>query len=177
MPVCTAYVRFRGQSGHDFLRRKCPLMTQSGHCTFRTCGGGTQSLRISHDRQPDHVCISFTRCGADRPRWCGEVATTEPMVRRPVETTGASHCTRGRCSLLYKGSLFTIPTASSGLVCVIGASSCSGACSLAADFIANLCFDQAQRARISAAAILSGANSETARPAASESIWSLRSTM
>ena len=69
---------------------------------------------------------------------------------------------------LYKGSLFTIPTASSGLVCVAGTSSCSGACLLAAEFIANLCFDQAQRARISAVAILSGANSETARPAASE---------
>jgi hypothetical protein len=28
---CTAHVRFRGQSGHGFLRCECPLMTQSGH--------------------------------------------------------------------------------------------------------------------------------------------------
>ena len=27
----TANVRFRGQSGHDLLRRTCPLLTQSGH--------------------------------------------------------------------------------------------------------------------------------------------------
>ena len=26
-----AHVRFRGQSGHGFSQRKCPLMTQSGH--------------------------------------------------------------------------------------------------------------------------------------------------
>ena len=25
-------VRFQGQSGHSFLHRTCPLMTQSGHC-------------------------------------------------------------------------------------------------------------------------------------------------
>jgi hypothetical protein len=28
---CTAHVRFRGESGHDLLRRECPLLTQSGH--------------------------------------------------------------------------------------------------------------------------------------------------
>ena len=31
IPSCTAHVRFRGQSGHGFLRRKCLLLTQSGH--------------------------------------------------------------------------------------------------------------------------------------------------
>jgi hypothetical protein len=31
IPSCTAHVRFRRQSGHDFLRCECPLMTQSGH--------------------------------------------------------------------------------------------------------------------------------------------------
>jgi ABC-type uncharacterized transport system substrate-binding protein len=31
IPSCTADVRFRGQSGHGFLRRKCLLLTQSGH--------------------------------------------------------------------------------------------------------------------------------------------------
>ena len=31
IPSCTAHVRFRGQSGHDLLQCKCPLMTQSGH--------------------------------------------------------------------------------------------------------------------------------------------------
>jgi hypothetical protein len=31
IPSCTARVRFRGQSGHDFLRRECLLLTQTGH--------------------------------------------------------------------------------------------------------------------------------------------------
>ena len=31
IPSCTAHVRFRGQSGHDFLRCECPLMTQSAY--------------------------------------------------------------------------------------------------------------------------------------------------
>jgi hypothetical protein len=30
MGECTAHVRFRGESGHDYLRRTCLLMTQSG---------------------------------------------------------------------------------------------------------------------------------------------------
>jgi hypothetical protein len=31
MDCCAANVRFRGQSGHAFLRRECSLLTQSGH--------------------------------------------------------------------------------------------------------------------------------------------------
>jgi HlyD family secretion protein len=31
MAECTAHVRFRGQSRHDFLRRECLLLTQRGH--------------------------------------------------------------------------------------------------------------------------------------------------
>ena len=31
IPSCAAHVCFRGQSGHGFLRRKCLLLTQSGH--------------------------------------------------------------------------------------------------------------------------------------------------
>lgn len=76
-------------------------MTQSGHCTSnmrRRCHNLSVSVPIGN-----LSCISFTRCEADRPHawpcWCGEVATTEPMVRRPVVTTRAPHCTRGRCSL------------------------------------------------------------------------------
>ena len=34
IPSCTAHVRFRRQSGHDVLQRKCPLLTQSGHEVF-----------------------------------------------------------------------------------------------------------------------------------------------
>jgi Co/Zn/Cd efflux system component len=34
IPSYTAYVRFRGQSGHGPLQCKCPLMTQSGHFAF-----------------------------------------------------------------------------------------------------------------------------------------------
>src|SRR6516164_9653896 len=35
IPSCNAHVRFRGQSGHDLLRRICLLLTQSGHAVFR----------------------------------------------------------------------------------------------------------------------------------------------
>src|SRR6476659_10159194 len=37
MPVAARNVRLRGQSGHDVLHCKCPLMTQSGHCQLLAC--------------------------------------------------------------------------------------------------------------------------------------------
>jgi hypothetical protein len=31
IPLCTAHVRYWGQSGHAVLQCKCPLLTQIGH--------------------------------------------------------------------------------------------------------------------------------------------------
>ena len=37
MTFCTAHVRFRSKSGHDFLRCERPLLTQSGHTQTLLC--------------------------------------------------------------------------------------------------------------------------------------------
>jgi putative tryptophan/tyrosine transport system substrate-binding protein len=46
---CTAHVRFRGQSGHDYCIAKCPLMTQSGHRPDQHLG---PAASISHAPDP-----------------------------------------------------------------------------------------------------------------------------
>jgi len=46
MPSCAAHVRFRRQSRHDFLRRECLLLTQSGQ-------GATPGRRLFY-----HPCFA-----------------------------------------------------------------------------------------------------------------------
>src|SRR5262249_32715416 len=86
------------KSGHDLLRRTCPLLTQSGHRSPHSqryfepvrclCpnGGSNEAARVHHAsrRRGDYVVACCTRAAdhADAANWCAELAYRKRSERK-----------------------------------------------------------------------------------------------